>query len=229
MAELAIAVASFVLTHFILSHPLRAPIVAKLGERGFLGLYSLVAFATLIWAVLAYRAAPIEQLWMPPLWAVHVGWLLMLVACILFVGSLLAPNPAMVEAGKLLSKDTAPKGVMGITRHPMMWAFGLWAVVHVMSTGRLETLILAGGIGILALVGAWLQDGKKAAQLGAGWAAYAAHTSYWPLGAQLSGRLGWSRMWPGVLPIVMGLALYVILVMAHPLVIGKSTGAMLWN
>ena len=62
MAELAIAVASFVLTHFILSHPLRAPLVAKLGERGFLGLYSLVAFATLIWAALAYRAAPIEQL-----------------------------------------------------------------------------------------------------------------------------------------------------------------------
>jgi hypothetical protein len=27
----------------------------------------------------------------------------------------------------------------------------------------------------------------------------------------------------------MGLALYVILVMTHPLVIGKSTGAMLWN
>ena len=34
---------------------------------------------------------------------------------------------------------------------------------------------------------------------------------------------------PGVLPVVMGLALYVILVMTHPLVIGKSTGAMLWN
>ncbi len=229
MAELAIAVALFVLTHFILSHPLRAPIVARLGEKGFLGLYSLVAFATLIWAVLAYRAAPVQQLWVPPLWALHLGWLLMLIACILFAGSFLAPNPAMVEAGKLLSKGTAPRGVMGITRHPMMWAFGLWAIVHIASTGRLETLILAGGMGILALVGARFQDDKKAVQLGSAWAAYAANTSYWPLGAQFSGRLGWARAWPGVLPVVVGLALFVILVMAHPLVIGKSTGMMLWN
>ncbi|MBB4632153.1 NnrU family protein [Sphingosinicella soli] len=229
MAELAIAVASFVLTHFILSHPLRAPIVARVGEKGFLGLYSLVAFATLIWAVMAYRAAPIQQLWLPPLWILHAGALLMLVASILFAGSFLAPNPAMVEAGKVLSRSTEPKGVMGITRHPMMWAFGLWAVVHVASTGRLETLILAGGIGILALVGAWFQDGKKAAQLGDGWAAYAARTSYWPLGAQLSGRLSWSRIWPGILPVGLGIALYIILVVTHPLVIGKSTGVMAWN
>ncbi|MBW7945537.1 MAG: MFS transporter [Sphingomonadaceae bacterium] len=229
MAVLAIAVALFVLTHFILSHPLRAPLVARLGEKGFLGLYSLVAAATLIWAVLAYRAALTQQLWVPPLWVLQAGGLLMLIACILFVGSFLAPNPAMVEAGRLLAKGTAPKGVMGITRHPMMWAFGLWAVVHVAVTGRLETLILAGGIGILALVGARFQDGKKAAQLGAAWAAYAGSTSYWPLGAQLSGRLGWSRAWPGVLPVVIGLALYVVLVMAHPLVIGKATGAVPWS
>mgnify|MGYP001449100173 FL=1 len=126
MAELAIAVALFVLTHFILSHPLRAPLVARLGEKGFLGLYSLVAAATLIWAVLAYRAALTQQLWVPPLWVLQAGGLLMLIACILFVGSFLAPNPAMVEAGRLLAKGTAPKGVMGITRHPMMWALGFW-------------------------------------------------------------------------------------------------------
>ena len=38
-----------------LSHPLRAALVARLGERGFLGLYSLVAFATLGWMILAWR------------------------------------------------------------------------------------------------------------------------------------------------------------------------------
>ena len=41
------AAIAFVGTHFLLSHPLRAPLVARVGEKGFLGLYSLVAFATL--------------------------------------------------------------------------------------------------------------------------------------------------------------------------------------
>jgi uncharacterized membrane protein len=229
MAGLTIAVASFVLTHFMLSHPLRAPLVARLGEMGFLGLYSLVAFATLIWAVLAYRQAPAVQLWVAPLWAVHLGYALMIVASILFAGSLLAPNPAMALAGGVLSKGTDPRGVTGITRHPMMWAFGLWAAVHIAVSGRLETLILAGGIGVLALVGAKLQDGKKAYQLGPAWAAYAGKTSYWPFGAQLSGRARWSRAWPGFVPLIAGAVLYVLLVMAHPFITGKSTGVVLWN
>ncbi len=80
---LAAAVA-FVGTHFLLSHPLRGPIVARIGERGFAGLYALVAAATLIWLVLAYRAAPMTA----PLWAVGDGlWslltIVMLVASVL--------------------------------------------------------------------------------------------------------------------------------------------------
>ena len=39
---LAAAVA-FVGTHFVLSHPLRRPIVAAVGDRGFSGIYSLIA------------------------------------------------------------------------------------------------------------------------------------------------------------------------------------------
>ena len=49
---------AFVGTHFALSHPLRAPLVARLGEKGFLPVYSLVAFATLGWMILAFRGAP---------------------------------------------------------------------------------------------------------------------------------------------------------------------------
>lgn len=38
---LLIAATAFVGTHFLMSHPLRAPLVSRLGEKGFLGLYSL--------------------------------------------------------------------------------------------------------------------------------------------------------------------------------------------
>lgn len=226
MTELLVAISSFVLSHFILSHPLRRPIVQRIGEQGFLGIYSLVAAVTLVWAVLAYRAAPSVQLWTAPAAALHGAYLVILIACILLAGSLLAPNPALVMSGGILAKSTDPQGVTGITRHPMMWAFGLWAIVHGIVNGRLETLILVGGIVVLALVGAWLQDGKKAAQLGPNWAAYASKTSYWPLGAQMTGRLPWRAAWPGGLPIIGGVILFAVLVFMHPFIIGKPVGLM---
>jgi uncharacterized membrane protein len=216
MTELLVAVAAFVGTHFLLSHPLRAPIAGRIGEPAFAGFYSLVALATLVWAVMAYRAAPSVQLWLAPPGALHVAYLVMLFACVLLAGSLVAPNPALNMMGGVLAKSTDPKGVMKITRHPMMWAMALWGLVHIIVSGRQETLVLAGGIVILALVGAALQDGKKARQLGAGWSAYAAKTSYLPF-ARGGG-------WPGSLPVLLGLVLFALLVWAHPLIIGKSTG-----
>ena len=38
---------AFVGLHFLLSHPLRGPLVRAMGERPFQGLYSLVAIVTL--------------------------------------------------------------------------------------------------------------------------------------------------------------------------------------
>jgi hypothetical protein len=58
------AAAAFVGTHFLLSHPLRKPIVDTVGSAAFLGIYSAVAAATLGWLALAYRAGPaVTPLW----------------------------------------------------------------------------------------------------------------------------------------------------------------------
>jgi uncharacterized membrane protein len=216
MTELTLFISAFVLTHFLLSHPLRAPLVGKLGELGFLALYSVVAFATLIPAVLAYNEAPAVQLWTPPAWALPVGQAVMLFASILLAGAFLSPSPTMPMMGGQIARSSDPKGIAVITRHPMMWAFALWGIVHILVSGRQATLILAGGIVVLALVGARLQDGKKRAQLGAGWDDYTAKTSFVPFGK--------GRIWPGFVPVVAGVALFALLVWAHPLVIGVSTG-----
>ena len=56
LLALIAASTAFVGTHFALSHPLRAPIVNLVGENGFRGIYSLVALATLVWMVAAFRA-----------------------------------------------------------------------------------------------------------------------------------------------------------------------------
>ncbi|MDQ3139457.1 MAG: NnrU family protein, partial [Pseudomonadota bacterium] len=55
-ASLALATVAFVGTHFAMSHPLRAGLVARIGEKGFAGLYSLIAFLTLGWMIFAWRS-----------------------------------------------------------------------------------------------------------------------------------------------------------------------------
>ena len=69
LEPIAAAAAVFVGAHFLLSHPLRKPIVDTVGSAAFLGIYSVVAAATLGWLVLAYRAAPAGT----PLWPVGDG------------------------------------------------------------------------------------------------------------------------------------------------------------
>ena len=216
LTMLALATASFVGTHLLLSHPLRAPLVARLGATGFLGVYSLIAFATLGWTVLAFRAAPADSLlWIAPVGLWHLASLVMLLAAILLAGSLIG-NPAAVDpTGSVRIPDRA-RGVYAITRHPMMWSFILWALVHaaLWPTGR--TLILTGGIALLALIGPLGQDRKKARLIGQPWRAGQGRTSFIPFGALRSGRADWRAIWPGPVALLGGIALWLAATWAHP-------------
>lgn len=208
MVGLALAVLSFVLSHELLSHPLRRPLVARLGERGFLGLYSLVALATFAWIIVEFRAAPDNLLWVAPDWAWTVGAVLMFIASVLFAGSLTAPNPALPMAGGRLAPSPEPMGVLRLTRHPMMWSFALWALVHGWVSGRTAVVILAAGIGALALVGAAMQDRKKTGIHGERWAAWQARTSFVPFAR--------GAVWPGWIAVVGGTILFLAATWAHP-------------
>ncbi len=220
MGELLLATAAFVGTHELLSHPLRRPLVGALGDRGFLGLYSVVSLATLIWAVNAYRHAPDQILWTAPA-ALHlIGSFLMLVASVLFAGSLLSPNPAMTGMGGALAREPLPQGVLRITRHPMMWSFALWAIVHVVSSGSLAALILYGGIGFLALFGAAMQDRKKAVQIGDAWGAWTRATSFVPFAR--------GGAWPGWRAGIAGAILFLGATWAHPALFGAPIVGV-WN
>jgi uncharacterized membrane protein len=177
---------TFLGTHFALSHPLRRPMVAVLGEKAFLGVYSLVAFATLGATIWAYRAAEITA----PFWSVGdalwaVSSILMLAASILLLGSLVR-NPALPGAAG--AGTFAARGVYAVTRHPMMWAFAIWSVSHILVYPVTKNIILCGAIIVLALVGAAMQDRKKAALDPQGWPAWQSKTSYLPFAAIIAGR-----------------------------------------
>ena len=218
----AAAACAFVGSHFVLSHPLRAPIVARIGEAGFLGVYSAVAAVTLAWLVLAYRAVPPEAL----LWdAGDAGWavgsVLMLVASILLLGSLLG-NPAFPDPTGAARPVPAPRDVFTITRHPMMWSFALWGVAHVLVFPAPSNIVLSGAIVVLALVGAHMQDRKKAALQPEVWRAWSARTAYWPFAGPA--RPGGFR--PHT--IVGGVLLWIVATWAHIPLTGWPAGLWRW-
>lgn len=219
MALLIIAVSLFVGGHELLSHPLRAPIVRVAGEKGFMGLYAIVALGSLFWAVELWKIIPPDRLWQAPPVLYMAAPLIMLIAFILFVGSVTAPNPALMGGGVPAKKGGSPAGVQAITRHPMMWAFALWAIVHITLSADSRTLVLAGGILTLSLFGSAMQDRKKLAAA-PGYAAHVAKTSFIPFMAQLSGRAPLASLWPGVVPVVGGVILWGVMLWLHPSLIG---------
>jgi len=220
------AVAAFVGTHFLLSHPLRAPIVGRIGEGPFLGLYSLVAAITLGWVIAAYRAAGPEQ----PLWPVDEDhWIivtvLMLAASILLMGSLIG-NPALPNPGTPGAAPAEARGVFAITRHPMMWSFALWGISHILVFPIPSNIILSGGIILLALVGAALQDLKKEALQPERWRAWEARTSYWPYAAVVSGRARLGGYRPH--DIIGGIVIWLAATWAHMPLTGMPAGIWRW-
>ena len=216
-SQLYFATAAFLATHFIPSTPLRGVLVKALGEKAYIGLYSLVSFATIGWMVWAYNHAPLEPLWVGLRWlpAVAMPFAFVLLAC-----GVLARNPTIVGADRLLKSPEPARGIIRVTRHPVMWAFILWSLAHLFARGEHMATVFFGGFLLLAAVGARLMDERKARTLGEDWKRFAAVTSYVPFVAILQGRnrfiareIGWRN--PAI-----GLALYGLFLWFHPLLFG---------
>ena len=181
LTSLIAASIAFVGTHFAMSHPLRAGMVGVLGAGGFMIAYSLVSAATMAWMYFAFVATPAGA----PLWGGYsdavwiVASIVTLVAMVLFAGSLVG-NPALPAPGAAQAARKPAHGVFKVTRHPMMWGFALWALAHLIAAPTLRTVVVATAIGVLALVGAHLQDRKKGALMGDAWQQWEAKTNYWP-------------------------------------------------
>ena len=222
LANLIAAAFAFVGTHFALSHPLRAPLVTRIGAGAFQGLYSLVALATFAWLVVAFRAMPAAE---PMSWegGRDLAWvlasLIMLVASVLLVGSFLG-NPALPAPNAKELASHRPKGIFKVTRHPMMWSFALWSLAHVLVSPTLRVFILAFAIGFLALVGAVMQDRKKIVLMGTSWETWERRTSYWPNLVALPGA--------GAVPWLGGIALWLVASWAHLPLIGMPAGIWRW-
>ena len=198
---------------------LRGAIAGKLGEQGFRGLFSVASIAIFAFLIYAYSHATRTTLWLAPLW---LRWIL--VACMLPASFLLLASFATVsikpeDAG---TRRGEPRGVLRITRHPMMCAFAIWSAVHVIGTGEASDLVFFGAFLITAVAGMPSIDRKYAMRAPEGWRKFAAETSILPGGAILAGRNRLVLPEIGWLPPLLSIALWLLLLYAHQKVIGVA-------
>ena len=224
MTQLLVAALFLLVSHFgISSTPLRPWLVARIGERPYLGLYSLIALGAIGWVIWAYARAPDVELWAVAPWSALVPLIVLPFALVLAVAGLSTPNPTAVGVPpETLQGAATVRGIFRVTRHPFMWSVVLWAAVHLIANGDLAGVILFGAFGALGLIGTCLIDRRYAARRGADWQAFAAASSNLPFAAIAAGRqrfvfaeIGWWR-------VILGLAVYLLLLAVHPFLFGAA-------
>ncbi len=221
LLSLVIAGVAFCGSHVLLSSTrLRGSLRDQLGERGFLAVYSLTSLVIFAWFVAAYAGAPTITLWPRQEWTALVPVVVMPFATILLVAGYTTRNPTAVGMERSARADDPAPGVLRITRHPVLWAIGLWATSHVIANGDLSSLLFFGALAVLALGGTVLIDRKKQLALGSNWPRLAEVTSNLPFAALVARRTGLRWRDIGLLRITAGLLLYAVLYLAHPIITG---------
>ncbi|MFQ5478290.1 MAG: NnrU family protein [Candidatus Binatia bacterium] len=179
---------AFGLTHILLSSKaLRPKLVARLGERGFLSVYSLVSLATFVPLVSYYwqhrHSGPL--LWnlmiVPGMRELSIA--LSGLGLITAVLAMIQPSPTSFGGSKIEAR-----GVLRITRHPLFMAMGLWGLSHCIVNSFASDVVFFGGFAVFAVVGCAHQDTRKRDRDNAELEGFFEQTSFLPLGAILGGR-----------------------------------------
>ncbi|MFZ5792341.1 MAG: NnrU family protein [Pseudomonadota bacterium] len=221
MLELILASALFVGSHFLISSTaLRGRLVAALGENLYRAFYSLLSAALLIWTGFAFGRAPVLPLFEPGLWRL-LPVIVMPPALLLLVAGITQKNPtAALPGSPSEGADPAP-GILAVTRHPVMWAIGLWALAHLLANGDAAGTILFGAMAVLALGGTLAIDARKRRDWGPeAWARLQGASSNIPFLALFQGRARTSLAEIGWWRIALALVLYGALLYAHGFVFG---------
>ena len=164
---------------------IRTRLVGKIGEVGFRMAYAVTSIIAIMMLVRAWEGAVAMPLWQAPAWLRLILALIMLPTFLFFAAGLLR-NPTALGGESLLGQQV--RGIQRVTRHPMLWSFALWALVHVIGNGDLASLIFFGTFAISAFLGMPSIDRKLAARNPEAAAELRAATSIMPFGAIMAGR-----------------------------------------
>jgi uncharacterized membrane protein len=140
MTLLLLGLALFLGVHStrIVADDWRTATIARVGEKPWKGIYSLLSIAGFVLLVIGYGAArqsPVV-LFAPPVWTRHLAALLTIPAFVLLAAAYVPGN--------------AIKRAVG---HPMMAGVKVWALAHLIANGTLADVLLFGTFLAWAVLG----------------------------------------------------------------------------
>lgn len=222
MLEFALSLLFFLAAHSLpAATGLRGRMIAGIGRRAYMTLYSLVSLGALVWLITAAQRAPTVMVWAPGPATALAPVIAMVPACLLFAAGVGRPNPLSVSFRSGPTPPSAP-GILAVTRHPVLWSFLLWAGAHAIANGDLVGLILFGGFAAFSLAGMALFVRRARRSMSAEAFAAAWQVAAGPLAGRL--RRAWSARTG--LELLAGAALYAAALWAHGPVLGVDPLAM---
>ncbi len=221
MPQLIVAALVWIAIHLGLAGTaLRDVVVRRVGDQTFRGLFSVLSIAALIFLVWAWSASTTTLLWVAPDWLRWILALAMLPALVLFVASVSGRNPTMIGPGETVAQP--PRGIIRVTRHPMLWSFAIWGAVHILGNGDTASVLFFGAFLVTALAGMPSIDAKLARRDLNAWQALSAATSIVPFVAIAQGRNQFVLNEVGWLNPAIGLLAWIVILAAHPWLFGVS-------
>lgn len=187
MISLSLAVIFFIGIHLLVSGTsLRGRLVSRLGEKGYLALFSIFSLVGLVWMIFAYNTAPHIDLWGQITTARWLAAILIFIAFLFIVLGMLSRNPTAIGGESLLKKENPARGIFRITRHPFLIGCAIWAATHMIYNGDLVSNIFFGGFFIVSVIGPFAIDKKLSVT--DNWPNFASKTSIFPFIAIMDQR-----------------------------------------
>jgi uncharacterized membrane protein len=222
--ELVLAFVLFVTSHMIPARPAaRAWLVRHMGKTAYLVGYSGFSILVFAWLIVAAGRAPYVPLWEPAAWQMWITNIVMPFVCLLLAYGIAAPNPLSIASHNDTIYDPDRPGIVGCTRHPVLWAATLWASAHMVPNGDLAHVIVFCMFAALGVFGALLIDRRKQRNFGTTeWLQLSAHTSFVPLVALFTGKWLPSPRRFNFFRLFAATVLYFSFLMLHVIIIGVS-------
>jgi uncharacterized membrane protein len=222
LPHLIVAIGIFLAAHIALAeNPVRGVLVRAVGERTFVWAYGAIAVLQLIWIGRSVESAPVVRYWEPPAWTAAIPLLVMPLALLFLVCGFTQNNPtASLASGRLARREVT--GILAVTRNPVMWGLGLWALAHLATVAEAAEALRYAAFAALALLFLPRIEARQRAKWGeAAWADFTARSSNIPFVAMAQGRaqLKWREI--GAVRLAVAMALYLaILLWLHPRIAG---------
>ena len=220
MTPLIIACAAFLVLHLgISSTPLRGMLRDAAGENGYLGIYSLLAFASL--GAMIYFYAGLDHsdtVWLANAMSYKIAKLILFVSIVLIVVGTMTRNPTAIKMEGAIKADLP--GAVKITRHPLQWGILLFAMAHMIANGDKASIILFGTLALVSAVGMVAMDRRKKANADERWQRFFETNLLIPFSAILAGKNTLKVAEINWLAVGFGVALYAVLYWFHRFVSG---------